>query len=169
MGVPSSANVWALFKGKLQKRKNDVQDFFLLFKHLIEKLDPQDLEHWAVTSWAIWNAYNRFYFGKAQVQPKRILDSAVRLLRKLGAFSLLCSGDFLLYTFCFFINTKFCLFHKKKFSQCYMCLRPWVSKCTAQRLKQKQTITDESHEVTRYIRTRLITKRQLLCSNMHQL
>ena len=57
-------NVWALCQGGLQKRQNNICDFFLLFRTLLDRLSKTDLERWAVTSWAIWNARNKFYFEK---------------------------------------------------------------------------------------------------------
>ena len=52
---PLTRNVWALVKGRLQECSNMKQDFFLLFQHLVAKLESKDLERWTVVSWAIWN------------------------------------------------------------------------------------------------------------------
>ena len=52
---PLARNVWALVKGRLQECSNMKQDFFLLFQHLVAKLELKDLERWTVVSWAIWN------------------------------------------------------------------------------------------------------------------
>ena len=38
------------------------------------KLSKKELELWATTTWAIWNARNKAYFEKVQTQPKVILD-----------------------------------------------------------------------------------------------
>ena len=60
---PLASNVWALSKGRIQKCQNHAQDFFLLFKILVGKLEKKDvLETWATISWAIWSARNKFYF-----------------------------------------------------------------------------------------------------------
>ena len=40
------------------------------------KLSKVELERWAVTTWAIWNARNKYYFEKTQHHLKQILDSA---------------------------------------------------------------------------------------------
>ena len=76
---PLARNVWALFRGTIQKCRNEVDDFFLLFKMLQQKQGSSDLEKWAVTAWSIWNARNRFYFEQIQVHPKNIFDSAMGL------------------------------------------------------------------------------------------
>ena len=55
---PLASNVWALSKGRIQKCQNHAQNFFLLFKILVGKLEKKDvLETWAMISWAIWNAF----------------------------------------------------------------------------------------------------------------
>ena len=61
---PFARNVWALFKGKTQKCSNEPCDFFLLSKQMQSKLSKIELERWAVTAWAIWNARNKYYFEK---------------------------------------------------------------------------------------------------------
>ena len=79
---PLARNVWALFKGTIQKCSNEVGDFFLLFKMLQQKLCSSVLEKWAITAWMIWNARNRFYFEQTQVYPKYIFDSAMGVLEE---------------------------------------------------------------------------------------
>ena len=71
-------NVWAISKGRVQKCSDQVQDFFQLFRMLKGKLTKTELERWATTSWAIWNARNgnKYYFEKVQVQPRSIMDHA---------------------------------------------------------------------------------------------
>ena len=49
-------NVWALVHGKVQKYKVHALDVFVLVRSLLEKLTEKVMEHWAITSWAIWNA-----------------------------------------------------------------------------------------------------------------
>ena len=75
---PLARNVWAISKGRVQKCSNQVQDFFQLFRMLKGKLTKTELERWATTSWAIWNARNgnKYYFEKVQVQPRSIMDHA---------------------------------------------------------------------------------------------
>ena len=66
-------NVWAISKGRVQKCSNQVHDFFHLFRTLKDKLTKTELERWATTSWAIWNARNKYYFEKVQTQPRTII------------------------------------------------------------------------------------------------
>ena len=40
----------------------------------------KELEQWATTTWAIWNARNRAQFEKLQTQPQTILDGSIALL-----------------------------------------------------------------------------------------
>ena len=54
--------------------------FFLLFRMLHERLDHRDIEVWAITTWALWNARNKLYFENVQLQPKVIVDGALALL-----------------------------------------------------------------------------------------
>lgn len=75
-------NVWALSRGRLQKCSNEQHNFFLLFQQLEAKLETQELERWAVISWAIWNARNKFYFEKTQPHPRQILERTVCFLEE---------------------------------------------------------------------------------------
>ena len=77
---PMARNVWAILKGRVQKCSNQVQEFFHLFRMPKDKLTMKELEQWATTSWAIWNARNRYYFEKVQRQPRTIMDHATGLL-----------------------------------------------------------------------------------------
>lgn len=38
------------------------------------------MEYWAITSWAIWNARNKYYFEDTQAQLEAILRGATSLL-----------------------------------------------------------------------------------------
>ena len=78
---PLARNVWAQCRGGIQKCQNDLCDFFHLFWLLEKKLSRSDLEKWAVTSWAIWNARNKFYFEKTQSHPSNILKGAIGYLQ----------------------------------------------------------------------------------------
>nr|POE71305.1 hypothetical protein CFP56_65413 [Quercus suber] len=77
---PLARNMWAISKGRVQKCSNQVQDFFQLFQMLKGKLTKIELERWATTTWAIWNARNKYYFEKVQVQPRSIMDQATGIL-----------------------------------------------------------------------------------------
>ena len=79
---PLAQNVWALCRGGLQKCQNNLCDLFLLFRTLLDKLSKTDLERWAMTSCAIWNARNKFYFKKAQSHSKDILNGAISYLQE---------------------------------------------------------------------------------------
>ena len=69
---PLARNVWALCRGRIQKCSNSAQDVFTLFHQMVGCLSQQDLKKWAVISWGIWNARNKFYFEKIQLHPKVI-------------------------------------------------------------------------------------------------
>lgn len=68
--------------GRIQKCSNEVDEFFLLFQHMKNKLSKVDLERWAVTTWAIWNARIKFYFQQIQTHPRVILEGANGLLEE---------------------------------------------------------------------------------------
>ena len=86
---PFARNVWALCWGKIQKCSNDAQDIFMLFRWFIDKLSQLELEIWAVIAWAIWNAWNKFYFEHIQTHPKSIFDGAIGFagISKIGSCS----------------------------------------------------------------------------------
>ena len=84
---PFARNVWALVKGRVQKWSNEIQDFFHLFGMLVEKLTRKELEQWAAISWAVWNARNKVYFEKVQLQPKVIVEGAFVALETYQRFS----------------------------------------------------------------------------------
>lgn len=73
-------NVWALVLGKLKKCQAYASDFFLLVRTLLDKLIRKEMEYWAITSWAIWNARNKYYFEDTQAQLEAILRGATSLL-----------------------------------------------------------------------------------------
>ena len=79
---PFARNVWALCPGKIQKCPNEANDFFLLFKTLVQRLSTAELEKWAVVSWGIWNARNKVYIERVQPHPKAILVGAVGFLQE---------------------------------------------------------------------------------------
>ena len=98
-GVSSAASNWSLLRiyfgsvrlqgmnGHFAEEKfRNVQimfkTFFMLFRCLIDRLSQQELEQWAVTTWAIWNARNKYYFEHIQTHPKSILDGAIGFLQE---------------------------------------------------------------------------------------
>ena len=78
---PMARNVWVLVVGKLQKRSSGAEDFYVLVRELIEVLSTKELEVWAVVSWSIWNARNKWLFDRKQTQPCDILRGAMNLLQ----------------------------------------------------------------------------------------
>ena len=81
-GCPLARNVWALVKGKMQKRSSEVEDFYILVRELMGVLTTKELEVWAIVSWSIWNACNGYLFDKKQSQPVDILQGALSLLQE---------------------------------------------------------------------------------------
>ena len=69
-----------ILKGRMQKCNNEVQDFFQLFRMLVEKLTKKELEQWDALSWEIWNARNKVYFEKVQTQSNVIVEGALVIL-----------------------------------------------------------------------------------------
>ena len=53
---PLARNVWALFKGSIQKCSNEPIDFLLLLQKMQQRLSIVELEKWATTAWMIWQA-----------------------------------------------------------------------------------------------------------------
>ena len=74
-------NVWAMVEGKLQKRSSYAEDFYGLVKELAPVLTKNEMEVWAVVSWAIWNARNRYIFDRKQAHPSDTLRGPMTLLQ----------------------------------------------------------------------------------------
>ena len=75
-------NVWALAWGKLQKSSFVTKKFFMLARCMVHRLGGKDLEMWAITSWSLWNAWNRFHFKHVQTHPCEIFKQANSLLEE---------------------------------------------------------------------------------------
>ena len=73
---PFARNAWSMASRQIQKCSNSKSDFFELFQTMVTRLNQQELESWAVIVWAVWNAWNKFYFEKTQLQPRHIYDGA---------------------------------------------------------------------------------------------
>ena len=84
---PLARNVWALVKGKLQKSDSSTRTFFSLAQSLKGRLSRKEFELWAMVTWSIWNARNRFYFEASQTPPHAILKSAKTLLDEYQRFT----------------------------------------------------------------------------------
>ena len=75
-------NVWAMVAGKLQKRSSAAEDFYSLVRELMSVLTTKEVEVWAIVSWAISNARNRYLFDRKQTHPSDILRGAMTLLQE---------------------------------------------------------------------------------------
>ena len=86
-GCPMARNVWVLVEGKLQKWSLSAEDFYSLVQELTPMLTKNEMEVWAIVSWAIWNARNRYIFLQKINPPQRHsprgINSATRLLKAL--------------------------------------------------------------------------------------
>ena len=94
---PFARNAWSMASRRIQKCSNSISDFFELFQTMITRLNQQELESWAVIVWAVWNARNKFYFEKTQLQPRQCqcFGSLNRLAAPHGStnsLSILCSS-----------------------------------------------------------------------------
>ena len=83
---PLARNVWSMIPGQLQKCNSEATNYYILARQLEEKLTKKDLELWAMVSWSIWNARNRFLFEKEQSTPSDILEGATTLLQEYQRF-----------------------------------------------------------------------------------
>ena len=81
-GCPMAGNVRAMVAGKLQKRSLAAEDFYSLVRELMSVLTTKEVEVWAIVSWAISNARNRYLFDRKQTHPSDILRGAMTLLQE---------------------------------------------------------------------------------------
>ena len=65
----------------MQKRSSYAEDFYGLVKELAPMLTKNEMEVWAVVSWAIWNAWKRYIFDRKQAHPNDTLRGAMTLLQ----------------------------------------------------------------------------------------
>ena len=77
---PLARNVWALVRGRIQKASSLEASFFLVTRHMMERLSGKEFEIWAMTAWAIWTARNRIHFQHTQPHPSEILKQATDLM-----------------------------------------------------------------------------------------
>ena len=68
--------------GKLQKSNSVAENFFMLARHMVQSLDRKEHELWAITSWSLWNARNRFQFKHVHTHPSEIFKQADSLLKE---------------------------------------------------------------------------------------
>ena len=69
-------------RGKLQKSRLGVLSFYELAQIMMTRLTTSELETWAMVSWSIWNARNKFHFEQVQTSPNVILKGASSLLEE---------------------------------------------------------------------------------------
>lgn len=55
--------------------------------NLMEVLQVDELEKWAVTTWSLWNARNKFIHEGIQSQPESIVDREASLRSDFQKFS----------------------------------------------------------------------------------
>ena len=102
---PLARNVWAGVRGKLQKCNSEAPNFYTLARQMEEKLPKKDLEVWAMVSWSIWNARNRFHFEEKQSMPCDILHGVTTLLQEYqGLCRTSISKSFTIYTVSLFVR-----------------------------------------------------------------
>uniref|UniRef100_A0A7N2KTY1 Reverse transcriptase zinc-binding domain-containing protein n=1 Tax=Quercus lobata TaxID=97700 RepID=A0A7N2KTY1_QUELO len=77
---PLARNVWAPVRGKLHKCSANASNFYLLIRHLVDRLDRKELETWVMLSLALCNARSRYHFESLQSHPTTILQGATSLL-----------------------------------------------------------------------------------------
>ena len=73
-------SVWALAPGTFQKMPLVDIDFFLFSSKIFRDTAREQLEIWAVTSWAIWYSRNQVVHGHPLLSPQDTMDLASRLL-----------------------------------------------------------------------------------------
>ena len=69
-------------RGKLQKSRSGVLSFYELAQMMMTRLTTSELETWAMFSWSIWNARNKFLFEQVQTPPCVIFKGASSLLEE---------------------------------------------------------------------------------------
>jgi hypothetical protein len=75
-------NTWALVSGRVQKLPNHGEAFPMFMLWILKNLSKEEVEEWALISWAIWSARNRFIFEGHQQSPQHIRSEALLLLRE---------------------------------------------------------------------------------------
>ena len=74
---PLARNVWALVRGKLQKSNSAADNFLMLARQMMGRLDRKELE-----VWSIQNARNRVQFKHVPTHPTDIYKQASELLEE---------------------------------------------------------------------------------------
>uniref|UniRef100_A0A2N9ELG4 Reverse transcriptase zinc-binding domain-containing protein n=1 Tax=Fagus sylvatica TaxID=28930 RepID=A0A2N9ELG4_FAGSY len=78
---PMARNTWALVPGRVQKLPNHAEAFPSFMLWILQNFSKAEVEEWALISWAIWSARNRFIFEGHHQSPQQIRSEALILLR----------------------------------------------------------------------------------------
>ena len=79
---PLANSVWSLVKGKIQKCHVSNEEFQHITRALVGALLRAELEGWAIVSWSIWNARNRYIHEGIQACPSDIVDKGLGVLQE---------------------------------------------------------------------------------------
>jgi hypothetical protein len=63
----------------MQKLPNSGGEFSILMNRIFKDFNREEINDWAITAWAIWNARNRFVFEGCQLPPVHIQREVVAL------------------------------------------------------------------------------------------
>ena len=73
-------NTWALVRGKIQKSSSEAPYFYLLAHQMLDRLPKKEIEVWAITTWSLWTAWNKFHFEQVRTPPTLTSTSGVPIL-----------------------------------------------------------------------------------------
>ena len=79
---PFAQCTWSHVPGKIQKSNSIASCFHLLTRQMIGRLPKKELEVWAIISWSLWNARNKFHFEQVQIHPAGIHRGAMAFLEE---------------------------------------------------------------------------------------
>ena len=79
---PFAQCTWSHVPGKIQKSNSIASCFHLLTRQMIGRLPKKELEVWAMISWSLWNARNKFHFEQVQIHPAGIHRGAMAFLEE---------------------------------------------------------------------------------------
>ncbi|KAK9993090.1 hypothetical protein SO802_022793 [Lithocarpus litseifolius] len=79
---PFARCTWSLVRGKIQKSNSIASCFHLLTRQMIGRLPKKELEVWAMISWSLWNAHNKFHFEQVRTHLAGIHHGAMAFLEE---------------------------------------------------------------------------------------
>ncbi len=82
---PFANGVWASVKGKIQKCSLSSVEFWQVTRVLLSTLSREDMEAWAILSWAIWNAWNAFIHNGIKPNPSLVFEKGITLIWKFSS------------------------------------------------------------------------------------